>query len=291
MTASSENTQTNTESPQLPKKLLARAVLRALKPLARLAIRAGMTHSEFSDLTKMAFVDAARGDYGIRGRPANKSRIAILTGLGRKQVKQYLDKLSAKEIINTTNLSPASRVISAWHQDSDFLDEARKPISLRIEGPHPSFSTIVRKYAGDIPEIALLNELLRANTIAKDGEDKIKVVSRVFLTTSYDPNHLRVIGTQLSDLGNTAIHNLEPPKGSKKWLQRYVFNDNMSPKAAEAFQQLAKEKTQTLLEEFDAWLIENEQPENKKNPNTNLRTGVGIYYFENKTSEQDMSHG
>ena len=57
-----------------------------LEPVIRLVLRTGVTWKEFSELAKTKFVEVATADFGIRGRPTNVSRVAILTGLDRRDV-------------------------------------------------------------------------------------------------------------------------------------------------------------------------------------------------------------
>jgi hypothetical protein len=62
-------------------------------PLARMLIFLGIGYKEFSEVLKKAFVEAATRDYGLRGRPTNTSRVAVFTGLTRKEVKRLKDSL------------------------------------------------------------------------------------------------------------------------------------------------------------------------------------------------------
>ncbi len=57
-----------------------------LFPLAKALLRLGVTYSEFSDIAKIAFVNAASSEFGKRGRHTNVSRVAIQTGLSRKEI-------------------------------------------------------------------------------------------------------------------------------------------------------------------------------------------------------------
>ena len=43
-------------------------------------LKHGITWNEFGEISKEAYVKAARDDYGIQGRPTNNSRVAMMTG-------------------------------------------------------------------------------------------------------------------------------------------------------------------------------------------------------------------
>ena len=68
------------------------AILLVLRPLAKALLRVGVGYREFSEIAKIAFVQTATEEYGLRGRPTNISRVAVMTGLTRKEVKRVRDK-------------------------------------------------------------------------------------------------------------------------------------------------------------------------------------------------------
>jgi hypothetical protein len=70
------------------------ALLKALRPIARFLMKSGIGYREFAEISKSAFVDVATSDYGLRGRPTNISRVAVMTGLTRKEVKRLREKNS-----------------------------------------------------------------------------------------------------------------------------------------------------------------------------------------------------
>ena len=59
-------------------------------------------------------------------------------------------------------------MISAWHEDTAYLDASGKPAELPIEGADPSFAGLTRKYAGDLPPLALLKELRRVDAVVDE---------------------------------------------------------------------------------------------------------------------------
>ena len=62
-----------------------------LRPVVRMLLRSGITWKDFAELSKGVFVEVAREDYGLRGRPTNSSRVALLTGLSRREVARVRD--------------------------------------------------------------------------------------------------------------------------------------------------------------------------------------------------------
>ena len=125
------------------RNLIEAACRHALKPIVRFLLRNGMTFREFSDVSRSVFVEVASTDYGIGGRPTNASRVSILTGLTRREVKRQRDLLTMAEhrVEGSENL--ATRILSGWYHDPDFTDANGKPLELPIDGPVPSFNSLL----------------------------------------------------------------------------------------------------------------------------------------------------
>ncbi|MEO1595168.1 MAG: DUF6502 family protein [Pseudomonadota bacterium] len=153
---------------------------RVLRPLVHLLIESGIGHREFAEVAKRAYVDVASKNYGIRGRDTNISRVAVMTGLTRKEVKRLRDESTGKESLAQVKQLPAGRVLQFWHTDEDFLDSAGNPLTLNFSEDEPSFYQLTRKYAGDIPAGALRTELKRAGAIHEDEEGSLEPLRREF---------------------------------------------------------------------------------------------------------------
>ncbi len=94
------------------KNFLQSACRDVLRPLASMLLKCGMTWKGFSDISKSVFVEVASAEYGIDGRPTNVSRISILTGISRKEVKRQRDLLGSAELPVTRKTNDATRVLS-----------------------------------------------------------------------------------------------------------------------------------------------------------------------------------
>ena len=110
------------------RQTLLQACRALLRPVALVLLRGGVTWREFSALSKSVFVSVATDEFGIRGRPTNVSRVSILTGISRKEVKRQRDLLSKPdEVVAASKSSDATRVLSGWFQDERFRAEDGAP--------------------------------------------------------------------------------------------------------------------------------------------------------------------
>jgi len=269
---------------------------RVMLPIVRLLLRTGIGFKEFARIAKLAYVQAATEDYGIRGRPTNISRVAVMTGLTRKEVKLIREKgvfleSSAEEDWWDSNFPP-SDLLHFWHTDPEFLDDEGRPLSLPMSGPGPSFTDLVRRYAGDIPPGAMRVELKRSFAIREDDEGVLTAVKRYCVPFELDINFVQTIGFSLSRLAQTILRNAEQlecaPEDRSSHFEKYVWTQNLSSDDQEAFKEFAEQKTMEFLVELDDWigLREQESKLGRERPNLGLPQrsaeedcGVGVYYF------------
>ena len=88
-----------------------------LRPIARILLRFGIGFREFSEVAKAAFVDVATSDYGLRGRPTNVSRVAVMTGLTRKEVRRVREKIKEGAAANVVKTTPMSEIMHRWYTE------------------------------------------------------------------------------------------------------------------------------------------------------------------------------
>lgn len=143
------------------KNKLNKTFLMLLQPLARLFLRFGRGYREYSDLSKAAFVIVASEDYGVHGRPTNVSRIAAMTGLTRKEISRIRARIANDEAAVIERGTPLQEVVSAWRSTDEFVDKNGEPAVLTLAGGHGSFQSLIKQFAGDIPEGAMRKELQR----------------------------------------------------------------------------------------------------------------------------------
>ena len=269
-----------------PAKALSAATLRLLRPLVRIFLRNNVSHQTFVELAKQVYVDVANADFGITGKKQTISRIAILTGLTRKEVQRLLAQPPESADGATEEYHRAARVITGWVRDHDFGDGKGHPDPLRMEGRRHSFSELVKRYSGDMPVRAMLDELLRVGAVKQLKDGRICLLSRGYIPQKGPAEKLQVLGSDTADLIATIDHNLYQ-KPSKPRFQRKVMYDNVSVEAAKEFEILVAAQGQELLEALDRWLSHRDRDVNPASKGTGrMRVGLGIYHFEEQLDSE-----
>jgi hypothetical protein len=169
-----------------------------LSELALLLLPAGITPMHFAEIAKHAFVHAAGQISSFRNGKFNQSRIAVITGLNRSEVKKLLHLGRKRRFGGGSRLARTDRVISGWVSDRRFLDRKGKPRKLRIQGENSSFSSLVRAFAGDVPYRAVLNELKRTRSVLQAG-DWLQLDTRVLASNSRLPKSFSQVLPALLD--------------------------------------------------------------------------------------------
>src|SRR5210317_1018540 len=97
-------------------KTLNAAIIRILQPLVRILLRNGVSFGTFSDIAKWVYVDTAANEFGIANRKQTISRISVITGLSRKEVKRVKEKTRPADTAIAEQYNRAARVITAWRR-------------------------------------------------------------------------------------------------------------------------------------------------------------------------------
>ncbi len=153
------------------------ALYQVLRPLARLCLHFGFGYREFCEMSKAAFVAVAAEDYGVHGRPTNASRIAAMTGLTRKEISRLRKCIDRGEVAQAGRGTPVHEILLAWRTEDEFLDASGRARVLPLEGKRGSFHSLVKQFAGDIPEGAMRTELERKGEAELD-KDAMRLVPR-----------------------------------------------------------------------------------------------------------------
>ena len=99
---------------QTVKDHLRGALALMFKPLVRLLVSQGLTHAEFSEVAKEVYVEVALRHFEPSER-INKSRVAVLTGLTRKEVKNVIDRAIESSALEKTKSRPSRVYRTIWN--------------------------------------------------------------------------------------------------------------------------------------------------------------------------------
>ena len=186
------------------------ACRRILPPLIRLLIGLGISAPEFASICRRIYVQAAADRLAQKTKRVNRSRIAIVTGLTRAEVTRLLKPRAQREAIQHSQLHRAERVLNGWRTDPEFASRSGRPRELALKGRHGSFEALVKRYSGDIPPRAMLDELRAMSAVRKQQNGNIRMNVRREISP-LKARDIAILGNQARALLDTLCHNLENP--------------------------------------------------------------------------------
>lgn len=246
-----------------------------LKPLVRLLVKLGVTHAEFSETAKEVYVEVAIRYFQDSGR-VNRSRIAVQTGLTRKEVANVIDRTIAAE----EQAKPKSRpekVLTGWFSDPKYTGPYGMPLELPYEESDPdvpSVVSLVRAYGADMSPKQLLNELLASACVIETGGN-YKAVRRMYEPEPLSTEMINRLGNVGYWVFSTIATNMQKEKRRDfGYFERSVFaDDGATDNVIEEFDVFVKEKGQSLIDEIDIWFSSNTH----KNLKTEKPKDTGFY--------------
>lgn len=248
----------------------------------------GLSFAEFSQLAKQVYVEQAQALLREEGEKITTSRIAIRTGLTRKEVAKLRAITETNDTDITTRVNRGIRVTNGWSHDQQFLDADGNPAKLSLQGDS-GFAALVQKYSGDMPYRALLKELIDSGLVALK-DDYVQLQQRAYIPSDDEQAMLKLVGTDTALLLDTMAHNIAPNQSSP-WFQRKVCYDHLSAETLVVFKQMLEEDGMGLLIKLNEWLRERSQEPISDGKATTFKAGVGIYYFEQVTTPLRNQHG
>jgi hypothetical protein len=254
-----------------------------LLPIARVMLRNGFGAGELVNAAKQASVKAALIEVIPLGSRVNVSRLSVATGLTRKEISSLLGrKQKTKSILSKPTLEQrAWRVLRGWYIDPKYRERNGRLTVLPFGGKQRSFSTLVKRYGGDVTPLSVLRELERIRVVTKTRSGTLRLHPRALHSRGLVIQQIADLAHILRDFAAT-VTAVESEGNSKRMY--FGFKDAIVPWADQAalFQRTFSERGGILLESFEQWL--KSQNRNTQtavgSTKSSVRIGVGVYLIQ-----------
>lgn len=254
------------------------AVMTLLRPLVRILLRHGVPFTTFQEIARWVYVEVAEKHFALPDRKQTDSRVSILTGLTRKDVARIRKLEKPDDRAEALSYNRAARVVSAWVRDYPMEGTVSGVSPLPLEG-EASLSSLIRRYSGDMPVRAVVDELLRVGAIRIRGNEEAELIHRHYLPYMGEQRKLVYLGDDVADLIATIGHNLESP--GQTHFQRKVFYDNIPVEHIESVRAVARKRGEAAIDALVHDMAAHDRDVNPRIGGTGrLRAMVGIYYHE-----------
>ncbi len=277
-----------------PSRPVRSAIRSVLRPLVRILLRNGTPFGVFEECAREVYVEVAAKDFALPKKKSSVSRVSVLTGLHRKEVSRLLKRSARTEdtegagdaVRGVEHYHRGARVISAWAREKRYHDASGRPRVLPFEGRGATFSDLVRRFSGDIPPRAMLDEFQRVGAVKSTRDGRLRLMTRVFIPRSDEDDGFGVLESDAADLISAIDHNLTHPP-EEAFIQRRVAYDRLVEESLPALRERAARRGQALLEDFDRQMARSDRDANPSAKGSGRhRAVVGIYYYEHPVEEK-----
>jgi Family of unknown function (DUF6502) len=272
---------TDTNNRQL---LIASAMKRVLRPFIKLMLANNLTYTLIIDVLKTLFVEVADQEFAENGRRLTDSRISLMSGVHRKDVRRLRELQPGVEDVMPDNVSLGSQLIALWNANPKYLnaDGTAKPLPrFAAANDSESFESLVRSLSTDIHPRAVLDEWLRLGIARVDEQNVVHLTTDMYIAQEGFEEKVFYFGHNLHDHAQAAVANVlsQTTNGQPlSFLERCVHYDTLTMASVAEIGELAKKQGMKTLREVNK--IADGRGESDKNlPQANMRMTYGIYYY------------
>lgn len=266
--------QENTPSPVLLKALHA-----VMRPIVRLLLRKGMTYPFFADMLKGVFVAVASQEFRLSGAEPSDSRITLLTGVHRKDVRRLREQGGEVEAPLPEEISFGAHLVSVWLNQAPFCASRGVPLPLprrASAGGACSFDGLVASVSKDIRARVVLDEWRRLGIVRLDDEGMVHLETAAFVPTRGFDEKAAYFGHNIHDHAAAAVHNLTT--AGKPFFERSVHYNALSPKGVAELESAVHRDGMNALLAFNE-LASSLEKRDELTVEPRQRITVGLYFY------------
>ena len=262
----------------LPKPLIS-ALRRLLRPLARLLIAKGVGLAAVMELVKEAYVDVALNEFPVDGKKQTDSRVTLLTGVHRKDVKRLRGRATEK-MAAPRSIGLGAQIVARWLGSKDTTDKKGQPLPLPRKPESrggPSFDSLVSDVSKDVRPRALLDEWLRLGVAHLDEDGRVVLNRRAFVPEKGFEEKAFYFGRNIHDHLAATAHNLL--EEGNPTLERSVHYTGLTDESAAELAQAAERTGMKALLEMNRLALELAEKD-KGSAAATRRINFGLYFFD-----------
>lgn len=273
----------NDPTPRLgaPSGIVIQAVRGVLKPLVRFMLSQGLTYTILIELLKSIYVEVALNEFTLEKKRQTDSRISLLTGVHRKDVKRLSEMLET-DAPPPENVTLGAQLVAKWIGQPQYVDKQGHPIPLTRgvkDGGEKSFEALVASVSKDIRSRAVLDEWLRLGIVHMDANDCVCLDTEAFIPKQGFEEKAYYFQHNLHDHIAASVNNmleLGPP-----FVERSVHYDTLTKGSAAELVSLGEALGMQALQTVNrrALILEKKDA---GDPNADQRINFGIYFYYEK---------
>lgn len=254
------------------------ALQHMLRPLVRLLLANGVGYTTLMEILKSVFVKVAEEDFRIAGKAQTDSRISLLTGVHRKDVRR-LRQGSVERLQQSRQASLSAQLFALWTGSPEFLDASGQPKPLQRLASRKSglsFESLVASVSKDIRPRAVLDEWLRIGAVELDLDDRVHLNLEAFIPKKGFEEKVFYFGHNMHDHMAAVAHNLT--EGTPPFLDRCAYYSQLSEASVDELAAAARKAGMQALQGINRRALELKAADSDR-PGGRRRMTFGVYFY------------
>lgn len=250
-----------------------------MRPIVRLLLsqQIGLQHS--AEIMKSLYVEVANAHFQHAGVEQSDSRISLLTGLHRREVKRLRADL-AEPTAAMTARAMSVRLAGVWTGHKSFIDENGNPLPLPRRGAAAegvaSWDDLVDQLTRDLPARVLLDEMQRLQIVTIDSQARVRLNESGRTSHADLADRIEEIGRLGPDRIAVGVENLlgaAPPH-----LTRTFFGEHITVADVALIHQFIETEVLPMMRRANVVLTEAEAA-HQNAPDATERVSFGMYLY------------
>jgi hypothetical protein len=262
------------------------AICRMLRPVVRQLIAYGVSYPAFNRLIRELYIEVADAHFALPFKRQTDSRIALVTGINRKEVSQLRHKRVAKAGAIEVEDTVTTHIIGRWMAGAPYATSDGQPLRLPYEAAGaraPSFARLVRDLGVDVPVRSVLDELLRVGAVELLANGDVMLKTQAHVPAGDAEAKLTLLGSDPAELFSTIAYNIEHAEAPR--LQRKVVYDNIGAEALPELSQKAREIGEEFIRRANTLLASYDRDRNPQAPGgQRTKVVLGTYVYEEEVA-------
>lgn len=266
---------------------LVKAIAMLCRPLIRLLIEKGITFTQFRELMKTLYVEVATEHFSLDDKTPSDSRVFVLTGIHRKDIKRIRQQSEQEDATITTSASLSAEIIARWTGMAEFLDDKNKPraLSKSGKGEESGFEQLVSSVNKDVRPRVILEEWLRLNIVRMKGE-QVVLNKSAFVANKEFKEMAYYLGHNVHDHLASCVSNILAE--DEPMLERSVYYASLTEDSVSKLKTIASKKGNDLLQQLNKQALKFYDADKDK-ADANYRMRLGVYWYQAQLHEQENS--
>jgi hypothetical protein len=266
-------------TPGAPPPALLAALRQLLRPLVRLLLEHNVQYGVLTALLKTLYVEVANRDFPLEGKQQTDSRVSLLSGVHRKEVRRLRGAAPEGEEAPPA-VTLGAQLVLLWTSSPRYRDRSghARPLPRTAERRgEASFEELVASVNTDIRPRSVLDEWLRLGVAHLDDEGRVCLNTEAFVPAHGFDEKAFYFGRNLREHVAAAAHNLraqEPP-----FFERSVYYGDLSDVAIDELQALASELGMEALQRVNRRAAALKRAGGKHRGGKRGRFSFGAYFF------------